>query len=441
MQQIVFGRPGNMDNREFSNLGDQIRDSVQNAIDSMDFNQLNRTISDTVNSALEEARSQLIKGAEFGKKTPPGSFSSQSGKRTETYRKTEWSGASAQRESREDGPGYRAFQTSRDVQKRTGDGQGELIQLNQTGRVSSILYTVFGSIGIGVILILLLVVWIVALVVKPVIWAVAGASVFLLLLGGASGFMLRTGIAIRDRLKRARIYAKQSGKRMYCSIEELAVSIGRSRDFVLKDVQKMIKLRIFKQAYLDEQKTCLILSESTYRQYLECQKALKEREIEDAREKTKEDTPSEEIKQMMADGQNYLRILREANDAIPGEVISQKISNLEHVIRRIFESVSKRPVRIGEMERFMEYYLPTTVKLVNAYRDFDSVGSQGANISSAKAEIERTLDTINQAFERLLDDLYQDAALDVSTDASVIQTMLKKDGWAESDFTGGMKNE
>ncbi len=89
----------------------------------------------------------------------------------------------------------------------------------------------------------------------------------------------------------------------------------------------------------------------------------------------------------------------------------------------------------------MEYYLPTTVKLVNAYRDFDSVGTQGANISSAKAEIERTLDTINQAFERLLDDLYQDAALDVSTDASVIQTMLKKDGWAESDFTGGMKNE
>ena len=277
--------------------------------------------------------------------------------------------------------------------------------------------------------------------VKPVLWAVAGSTLFLLLLGGASGFMLRTGVSIRDRLKRARIYAKQSGKRMYCSIEELAGSIGRSRDFVLKDVQKMIKLGIFKQAYLDEQKTCLILSEATYKQYLECQKALKERELEEASENTGEDSSSDEMKQMMAEGQNYLRILREANDAIPGEVISQKIYSLEHVIRRIFESVSRHPRRMQEMERFMEYYLPTTVKLVNAYRDFDSVGTQGANISSAKAEIERTLDTINQAFERLLDDLYQDAALDVSTDASVIQTMLKKDGWAESDFTGGMKNE
>jgi len=87
MQQIVFGRPGNMDNREFSNLGDQIRDSVQNAIDSMDFNQLNRTISDTVNSALEEARSQLIKGTEFRKNIPPGSLAAKELKKQRHTRK------------------------------------------------------------------------------------------------------------------------------------------------------------------------------------------------------------------------------------------------------------------------------------------------------------------------------------------------------------------
>lgn len=413
-----------MDNREFSNLGDQIRDSVQNAIDSMDFNQLNRNISDTVNSALEEARSQLAKG-------------------TETYQKTQyqWKESSIHWEEHESGPGYRAFQTSRDEQKKTGNEKGSMVQLNQTGRVSGILYTVFGSIGLGMILLLLLIVWLVALVVKPTVWAVVGATLFLLLLGVGAGFMLYTGISSRDRLKRARVYAKQAGKRMYCTIEELAAGIGKSREFVLKDIQKMMRRRIFKQAYLDEQKTCLILSDATYRQYLECQKALKERELEETHEKGRAEAPSAELEQMMAAGQNYLRILREANDAIPGEVISQKISSLEQVISRIFESVSRHPGQMGEMERFIEYYLPTTVKLVNAYRDFDRVGTQGTNISSAKAEIERTLDTINQAFERLLDDLYQDAALDVTTDASVIQTMLKKDGWGQSDFTGGMKKE
>lgn len=94
----------------------------------------------------------------------------------------------------------------------------------------------------------------------------------------------------------------------------------------------------------------------------------------------------------------------------------------------------------------MDYYLPTTVKLVTAYRDFDRIEIEGDNIVSAKHEIEETLDTINLAFERLLDDLYQDAAIDITTDASVLQTMLKKDGFAESDFsksdlTGGKNHE
>ena len=62
-----------MDNKDFSNLGDQIRDSVQDAIDSMDFKQLNRTISDTVNFALDEARSQMLKGMDAARRMDTGS--------------------------------------------------------------------------------------------------------------------------------------------------------------------------------------------------------------------------------------------------------------------------------------------------------------------------------------------------------------------------------
>lgn len=449
-----------MDNREFSNLGDQIRDSVQSAIDSMDFKQLNRTISDTVNSALDEARSQLIKNTEYERTTEYKRYTevheehSKKSEKSESMDKSRRKEEPAKSHESMAGPGYRAFQTSYGNQRKTSYGQGasfrgDLMKLNQPGRIAGILYTVFGSIGLCIMLIIFLCIWIVALVVKPVIWAVAGVSVFSLVLGGGFGYMLRKGISMGDRFKRAGIYAKQAGKRMYCSIEELAGNIGRSRDFVLKDIQKMIEAGIIPEAHLDDQKTCLILSDATYKQYLECQKALKERELEKAREEKAGEEPAgeesrqktKELEEMMAAGRNYLRILKEANDAIPGEIISMKISRLEDVIRRIFDTVLKHPEQLEEMERFMEYYLPTTVKLVTTYRDFDSVGTQGANIVSAKEEIEGTLDTINQAFERLLDDLYQDAALDITTDASVLQTMLKKDGWAESDFTGGKKNE
>jgi hypothetical protein len=424
-----------MDKRDLSNLGDQILDSVESAIRSMDFKELNKTISDSVNDALDEARNQMQKHGDMGRFSSSKSYRSQSSEGAEPYAKTK------KRQSSE--PGYQAFQTSHPTGKKTG-GQvpvtrEEGIKINNNGRIPGILFTVFGSIGLGLMTVLLLVMWMIAMIAKPDLWVIGGASFLVASFGAVFGFMLKGGIDMGNRLKRGKLYAKQAGRKMYCTIEELAALVGKSKEFVRKDVQKMMELRIFSKAYLDEQKTCLMLSEDTYKQYLECQKALKERDkikIEEEKQ-----TFSKEFEDMMAAGRNYLNILKEANDAIPGEVISQKISDLEDVIRRIFDTVSKHPEQGKEMERFMDYYLPTTVKLVNAYRDFDSAGSRGENVNAAKAEIEKTLDTIQKAFERLLDDLYEDAVLDVTTDASVIQTMLKKDGFAESDFQGGKRNE
>ena len=82
----------------------------------------------------------------------------------------------------------------------------------------------------------------------------------------------------------------------------------------------------------------------------------------------------------------------------------------------------------------MRYYLPTTLKLVNAYREFEQQPAQGENIRSAKEEIKKSLDVINQAFEKLLDSLFEDDALDISTDISVLHTMLAQEGLTGSDF-------
>ena len=86
------------------------------------------------------------------------------------------------------------------------------------------------------------------------------------------------------------------------------------------------------------------------------------------------------------------------------------------------------------MNKFMEYYLPTTLKLVKAYREFDGQALEGENISSGKQEIEKTLDTINKAFLNLFDNLFADTAMDISTDISVLRTMLAQEGLTDSDF-------
>ena len=89
----------------------------------------------------------------------------------------------------------------------------------------------------------------------------------------------------------------------------------------------------------------------------------------------------------------------------------------------------------------MEYYLPTMLKLVEQYAEFDRMSSPGEDVQEAKAEIEKTLDMINQAFVTLLNNLFRDAAFDASADAQVLQTMLAKEGLTESDFTMGKKHE
>ena len=76
----------------------------------------------------------------------------------------------------------------------------------------------------------------------------------------------------------------------------------------------------------------------------------------------------------------------------------------------------------------------TTLKLVNTYREFDGLPVKGENVTTAMTEIERTMDTIIVAFEKLLDDLFQDTAFDVSADISVLEAMFAREGYKESDF-------
>ena len=88
----------------------------------------------------------------------------------------------------------------------------------------------------------------------------------------------------------------------------------------------------------------------------------------------------------------------------------------------------------------MDYYLPTTVKLLDAYEELDRQPVQGENIRNGKQEIEKTLDTLNLAFEKLLDSLFEDTAWDVATDISVLQTMLAQEGLTEQKLKAEKSN-
>ena len=120
-------------------------------------------------------------------------------------------------------------------------------------------------------------------------------------------------------------------------------------------------------------------------------------------------------------------------------VEKEKLYRLEAVVTRIFDQVEREPKSAPDLHKMMSYYLPITRKLVDAYRDLDRQTVEGQNITKTKQEIKASLDTINTAFENLLDSFFQDTAWDVSSDITVLKTMMAQDGLMEKDFTSGEK--
>lgn len=129
-----------------------------------------------------------------------------------------------------------------------------------------------------------------------------------------------------------------------------------------------------------------------------------------------------------------LRQLREVNDAIPDPVMSSKIARLEQISARIFALAKQDPAKQPQLKKFMDYYLPTALKLLNTYAQMAMQDVQGSNILEAKRSIERSMDLLVTAFENQLDKLFQADALDVSADIAALEGMLNLDGLTGSDF-------
>ena len=244
------------------------------------------------------------------------------------------------------------------------------------------------------------------------------------------------------RIRHFREYNKIIGEREYCNVEELAEGTGLPEKKVKKDLLWMLGKGWYLQGQMSKDGACLITSRRMYEQYrrLEEERRMREEEAAEdrnrenaarAQEEEKRQSLSPEVQQVLEEGDAYVKKIRACNDAIPGVEISEKIARLELLTDRIFDRVEQNPGSVSDIRKLMEYYLPTAIKLLEAYEELDAQPVAGENILSSKAEIEATLDTLNVAFEKILDSLFQDTAWDVSSDISVLNTVLAQEGLKE----------
>lgn len=393
------------ENKSWSSIGEEIRDAVQKALHDGDFSGLGNAAANTVTDTVRNVSSIV------GQAVSRENYTERMANAT---RDRKWRQAERERMERE----------AAAIRKSSAP-------FKAVGMVSGILCKIFGSICTGATAILSAIFLGVSIGFGGGFWIVL--CVMLSLLGGSID-MLCTGIRLSARLRRARRYVELAGRNNYINIEDIALHTGRTKKAVLKDVKKMLAKGFFPQGHLDAQESCLMLDNKIYDEYLslEKQRRIQEQERERMRQ-TKPEPAAQpetagELDAMIATGQDCIRRLRDMNDNIAGEDISAKLFRLENLLKEIFDRLKEQPEQMPKMQKFMDYYLPTTLKLVKAYEQFDSMSIQGQDILEAKAEIEKTLDTINSAFGELLNKMFRETAFDVTTDAQVLQTMLAKEG-------------
>ena len=255
-------------------------------------------------------------------------------------------------------------------------------------------------------------------------WLIEDSMPMLIAAAGGIGCLfgahkLRTGNRLRKKI------ANIVGDSQYMYIEDIAAAIPCGYDKCRKHLENCIDAGVFgPDAYLDMKRRCLVVKGKA-----------PETTAPKAPAKTQE-TQAQTAKETEQTKDRYQKILdelRRVNDAIPDEEMSDKISRLEAVSAKIFEQAKTDPDKLPRMRKFMDYYLPTTLKLLNAYDRMGAQGVSGENIDATMQRVESMMGTIVTAFEKQLDMLFGSEAMDISADITVLENMMKREGLSEDD--------
>ena len=150
-------------------------------------------------------------------------------------------------------------------------------------------------------------------------------------------------------------------------------------------------------------------------------------------------TGNPELDQMVSEGQGALEEMRRLNDSIQDAAISAQIERLSQVSDKIFQQVQKDPSQLPQIRKFMSYYLPTTLKLLQSYRTMKTRGVSYSEMNTTRENLIHALDMILQAAQKQLDAMHKDDMLDMSADMDVLEQMLKRDGYMESVLSESLK--
>lgn len=255
----------------------------------------------------------------------------------------------------------------------------------------------------------------------------AGLWAFLTTLAVSLGGFAMVGASSLNR-RQARKYRRCmtiSGDKGIVDMKQLGATLGMEAAALDKMLTDMVDRGYYgERAYIDHQRGLLVIDPEEMRDVYRREDEAKKTEAQRAQEAR------------MSEYERIIEQIRQADLDIDDEAMSEKIRRMQSSTAAIFKEVEAHPEKKSQIERFMNYYLPTTLKLLNSYARIEQQGVSGQNMAKAKADIERIADTLVAGYEKQLDTLYSAEAIDIAGDVGVIENMMRRDGLSGSgDFS------
>lgn len=242
-------------------------------------------------------------------------------------------------------------------------------------------------------------------------WLLEDALVPFIFTGIGAG-LFTCGRLKKRKNRRFRRYINLIADQRQVSISTLAAALPAEPDKVTATLQDMIDDGIFgDQAYIDYSRGLLVLDGSG----------------------VKERAKPEPAPEALSEDAALLRQIRTVNDHIAHPEMSRKIDRIEEITGRILEFQKEHPEKAAELRKFLNYYLPTTLKILNSYAELEKQGITGENIDATKERIEGMMDMVVEGFERQLDKLFAGDMMDIAADITVMEQMMEGDGLFEKD--------
>jgi len=253
---------------------------------------------------------------------------------------------------------------------------------------------------------------------------------------GLSAVLLNSGLKRKNLIGRlSRYMAELSTRQDVLAIDDMAEITGFLPTQIRNDIRLMKRWDMSFDMYTDKGETTLIKGKGAYGHYLDTERQRDEMAREEAeRLKRLQNPETATLEAFRSEGIATIDRLRAAILVLPGEEISQSLAELEKTTKRIFDHIENYPEKLPQARKLMNYHLPTTMKLVEKYCQYDTMEYQPSNVASAKVDIERAISAATEAFANFLESLYHEETLDVTTDAEVLTQMFEKDGLTGNKF-------